>query len=554
MTSALAIDQRGESKGTVRIGWKSLAPWAFGYVLLPIVLFALLWLRPAVGIFVAFAVVVAGVLAVCPAFLDRISWLGSQARWRGIKLPTPFADAGDGDDRYLHVSWKVLLALTVVAVAWCFFGGQGSMWAQSADWTVRNAVFQDLILRPWPVYYDEGTTALVYYVNHWLVPASLARAVFLVSGSTSLALGLGNLLLLAWTSAGVLLVELLVLVVLKAARITAIVFAVALLVLFSGMDALGLFARLLFAPDPSLAVWDQSNWSFMHIEWWAGKGAYQFSSNTTLLFWVFNQTVIPWLCTCMLLLSRSLPSAALLVVACFASGPFAGVGLAVIVLVLVGASLFKSRREGAGGAWVRNMLSPINILAVVPAVVYAAYYLCNQSVGTSSERLALFGPLPGVGAATLVLFLVLEAGIYAVIVGTAFWREPLFWAVVLTLLVAPFVHIGSTYEFCCRATIPALFCLMLMCGAFLMRRAPNSRPHSAGSRFATWALAACLVIGAITPAVEFARGAFAVLDKGVEGAVQPASDLGGSSVQDGQSNNFKAFVRPDIFYFKLLAG
>lgn len=551
MTSISTIGQSGESKGLVRIGWKSLAPWAFGYVLLPVVVFSLLWLRPAVGIFVACAVVAAGVLAVCPAFLDRVPWLGSQARWRGVKLPSPFASPDEPDGHSMRLGWKVLLALAVVAVAWCFFGGQGSMWAQSTDWTARNAIYQDLILRPWPVYYNDGATALVYYINHWMVPAALARAAFIATGSASVALGLGNVFLLAWTSVGVFLVELLVIVLLKAAKVKAIVFAVALLVLFSGMDALGIAARALVGnPEPGIAALET-----MHLEWWAGMGAYQFSSNTTLLFWVFNQTVIPWICTCMLLLSRNVSSVALIVVACAASGPYAGVGLAAIGLVLVAAFFVKERCQGDSlSIWMRNLVSPVNVLAIVPAVVYAAYYLCNQSISTSGSRLGMFGPLSEVSIAVLVLFLVLEVGVYLAIVGIGFWREPLFWAVALLLVFAPFIHMGSPYEFCCRATIPALFCLMLMCGAFLMNQASSGCVHPAGSRIATWALTACLAVGAITPLVEFSRGAIAVFDKGIAGAVLPAIDLEGAPVDEGKANNFKTVVHPEVLYFRLFAG
>lgn len=557
MTSISTIGQSGESKGLVRISWKSLAPWAFGYVLLPVVVFSLLWLRPAVGILVACAVVAAGVLAVCPAFLERVPWLGSQARWRGAKLPSPFVASDETDGHSLRLSWKVLLALAAVAVAWCFFGGQGSMWAQSTDWTVRNAVFQDLILRSWPVYYNDGATALVYYINHWMVPAALARAAFIVTGSASVALGLGNALLLAWTSAGVFLVELLVIVLLRATKVKAIVFAVALLVLFSGMDALGIAARALAGiPLSSLLPLNPSDDSlYLHVEWWAGLGAYQLSSNTTLLFWVFNQTVIPWICTCMLLLSRNVSSVALIVVACLASGPYAGVGLAVIGFVLVVASLVKGHRCGGSfSTWAYNLVSPVNVLATVPAVVYAAYYLCNQSINTSGSRLNVLGPLPEVSIAVLVLFLVVEVGVYLAIVGIGFWREPLFWAVALLLLVAPFIHMGSPYEFCCRATIPALFCLMLMCGAFLMNQASSGSAHPVASRMAALALAACLAVGAITPLTEFARGTVAVADKGIAGAVQPASDLENAPVEEGRANNFKTIVHPEALYFRLFAG
>ena len=557
MTSISTIGQSGESKGLVRIGWKSLAPWAFGYVLLPVVVFSLLWLRPAVGILVACVVIAAGVLAVCPAFLDRVPWLGSQAHWRGAKLPSPFAASNELDGRSLQLSWKVLLVLAAVAVAWCFFGGQGGMWAQSTDWTVRNAVFQDLILRPWPVYYNDGATALVYYINHWMVPAALARAAFIATGSAAMALGLGNALLLAWTSAGVFLVELLVIVLLRATKVKAIVFAVALLVLFSGMDALGMAVRALAGSQmPSPLPLDPYDGSlYLHLEWWAGLGAYQFSSNTTLLFWVFKQTVIPCICTCMLLLSRNVSSVVLIVVACLASGPYAGVGLAVIGFALAVASLVKECRHGDSlSAWACSLVSPVNVLAVVPAVVYAAYFLCNQSIKTSESRLSAFGPLPEVSIAVLILFLVLEVGVYLAIVGIDFWREPLFWAVALLLLLAPLVHVGSPYEFCCRATIPALFCLMLMCGVFLMNRASSGSAHSAASRIAAWVLAACLAVGAITPLTEFARGTVAVFDKGIAGAVQPASDLENAPVEEGQANNFKTVVDRDVLYFRMLSG
>ena len=158
----------------------------------------------------------------------------------------------------------------------------------------------------------------------------------------------------------------------------------------------------MFSSDPAGGM------IYLHLEWWARPGTYQFSSNTTLLFWVFNQTVIPWLCTCMLLLSRSLASSALIVVACLAAGPYAGVGLAVIALVLAIAALAQ-KPSGGFRAWVRSFASPVNVIALLPAVVYASYFLCNQSVATSESRLTMIGLLPDVGIGAFALFLVLDA-------------------------------------------------------------------------------------------------------------------------------------------------
>lgn len=59
------------------VDWRRLAPFVLVYILLPIVLFAALWLCPVVGIPVALLAVVAGILAVRLSFLDRFSWFSS---------------------------------------------------------------------------------------------------------------------------------------------------------------------------------------------------------------------------------------------------------------------------------------------------------------------------------------------------------------------------------------------------------------------------------------------------------------------------------------------
>ena len=53
------------------------------------------------------------------------------------------------------------------------------------------------------------------------------------------------------------------------------------LIFFSGMDILG---ALYSSRLPDLLAYDA-----MHLEWWTND--FQFSSLTTCLFWVFNQTV-----------------------------------------------------------------------------------------------------------------------------------------------------------------------------------------------------------------------------------------------------------------------
>ena len=91
------------------------------------------------------------------------------------------------------------------------------------------------------------------------------------------------MLLWLWTSCGLSIVMLLLFRNLEARGPKQRLAAVLLLVLFSGMDVLGaIFNHNLGALlRPSVG-----HPSGPHLEWWAGS--YQFSSNTTLLFWVFN--------------------------------------------------------------------------------------------------------------------------------------------------------------------------------------------------------------------------------------------------------------------------
>ena len=60
--------------------------------------------------------------------------------------------------------------------------------------------------------------------------------------------------------------------------------ALFLLILFSGLDIIGL-PNYLF--------------SFKELEWW--NGLFQYSSNTTSIYWTFNQTIPLWLIMSLLL-------------------------------------------------------------------------------------------------------------------------------------------------------------------------------------------------------------------------------------------------------------
>lgn len=124
----------------------------------------------------------------------------------------------DGEKTNVVISVKMLIIIGVIAFLWCVFAGQGGFIHQSNDHAIRNAIFRDLIKKPWPVVY-EGDMLLSYYIAHWMPPALLAKLVYAVTGSVAAGYAAGNIFLLIWSSIGVYLALLLVVILTGSKRI-----------------------------------------------------------------------------------------------------------------------------------------------------------------------------------------------------------------------------------------------------------------------------------------------------------------------------------------------
>jgi len=158
--------------------------------------------------------------------------------------------------------------------------GIGGYGYQDTDWLKHNAILKDLIERPWPVVYRLGGQAapLVYYIAYYLPAALLGKL-----GGWLLA----NQVLLVWSWIGLVLAMLWFITLNRRAAFTVIL----LFVIFSGLDVIGeVFVRSIVAPIRpevrAILSWD-------HIEQWSI--GWQYSSNTTLLFWVPHQALAGWI-------------------------------------------------------------------------------------------------------------------------------------------------------------------------------------------------------------------------------------------------------------------
>lgn len=126
---------------------------------------ALLWLALPTLLFLAFWLRVWLAIILCSALVAAVAVRLSEG---AVNFHTSGFRPVRRDSRYYTVFFILLLLLLL--------SGIGALTAQIAgDHVYRNAVFYDLVRRPWPVVYpdgDEGPVTLCYYFGFWL-PAAL---------------------------------------------------------------------------------------------------------------------------------------------------------------------------------------------------------------------------------------------------------------------------------------------------------------------------------------------------------------------------------------------
>jgi hypothetical protein len=373
---------------------------------------------------------------------------------------------------------------------------------------------------------------LVYYVGYWL-PSALVGKAFGWSAA--------NFFLFLWTWSGILLTVL----HLNLKLGTSLLKTALLLIAFSGMDALG---AILFPGDyPTL--WPP----VQHLEIWAGN--LQYSSFTTQLFWVFNQSVPAWLCIALLLTRPPRDTALFAWSLCFFFAPLASIGLLPYVLV----EWFEQTQFN-----IKTFLQGIRFdLLLAGALIGLTSWLFFASNAAAQAR-----GFQSLDLKDVLVFFLLEGGILWLLLAPRLWRDPRWALTGLLLLLMPFVQLGSGRDFVMRASIAPLFYLMAWSGETIFQ--------ITGTRYYRIACATLLVIGALTPLYEIDRSVYRtfeyyfLLDESqraqpvaepvthLEPGVAPEDEHPGALVadqirtlafmDDQLSRNFIANVRQSLYY------
>ncbi len=434
------------------------------YLTLPFLLFLFGWVRLTIAI---------------PLALIILSTL-----WQLLKQPFPIHNSLFTKNWSLPTVYWLLLT-----VLWLLLSGIGGYAFQNWDHNWRNVVLRDLMNFDWPVTYAQPESGpvkmLVYYVGFWLPSALIAKFTNWQ---------VANFALFIWSLLGVLLVT----HQLASALKTSTLKATALLILFSGLDALGV---LLFPNDyPTLLP------PITHLETWAGN--IQYSSFTTQLFWVFNQAIPAWLCIAMIvtlsdsegslpLSKETLRSAQndkraqlfLLWSLCFFFAPLASLGLLPYVLIeLIKSTDFKSPLKN---------LNPTIILSALIILLLSSFFFTSNTAAQSRGFQSL--PLD-----KFLAFFLLEGGLLWLILVPSKYKDPRWIVTGILLALIPFIHLGSDRDFVMRASIAPLFYLMLLTGETIFNK---STP-----RLLLITVYCLLLLGSLTPIYEMNRSIYRTYD------------------------------------------
>ena len=496
-------------------------------VALPVLTFLLGYLRPVVAV---------------PGALVFLA-----ACWFALKSRT----VEPGRDRSVTFTPWGLGLLVAVILLWGWLGGLNGFFYQSSDWGVRNAIYRDLIGHSWPVVYPQKMTSLTYYIGHWLVPAALSKPVYALFGETA-GWVVARILLWLWTSFALVLIALDLMVYTNADKPWKKVLCLVVFIGFSGMDAVG--------------AWVTDRWrevtaaDVLHFEWW--RKDYQFSSVTTCLYWVFNQAVIPWLIVMNVLFEADPRCYMFWGMCCFLCGPFPFVGLVILMAVKAGAFLVRKSRAGERREALRTLFSPGNVLlllTVFPAL--ATFFLSNNAaagglVSGITNRPAGVSFLYALQDSVRIYlrkFLhlyVLDVGVYLWLVFKRRSRDPLFYAVALSLFILPFFRLGHSLDFAARSTIPGVFVLMVYVLEEGMYDLERWRGFPLGDKCRGVCLLVVFLLGLMTPGMEIYRGIYNVSQAGT---VLLEDDTVHTLDDKPVTENFETTMYADSVFYKYLA-
>lgn len=412
---------------------KEVAHWlttlALIYLSLPVFSFLFYWLNPGAAVF--FSAILFSAIG--------LIWKARPTQYR-----IPFF-------HFVKIIFQSNSVVFLIFLIWLSLSGTGGIGFQNSDYAASNALLKDLIDNPWPLHLREKVP-IVYYFFYYLPAAHIGKW---------LGWEAANLFIFAWSFLGMATIWSVLSLALRLENLglSRQCLASAIFIFFGGWDLLGALTT--------------NNSQYLepgaHIEWWAGIG--QFSSHTTLLFWVPQHVIAPWLATSFLLLAilRNIERTAVPTIAAlsFLWSPIASLGLLPFLIIL---AIF----DGKENKW--TSMSKVSSILIAPilATLGVLYYSSNAFRFPSEWQLShpgfkssyfLLIFLECIPLSIPFLFQHLKQKIFLTKLSLppplklTIKEKVLGWTSLASLLVFPLYKMGIMNDLCMRASIPPLLVL-----------------------------------------------------------------------------------------------
>ncbi|MBF0300236.1 MAG: hypothetical protein HQK51_16055 [Oligoflexia bacterium] len=396
----------------------------------------------------------------------------------------------------------------ILAFIWLYLSGSGGFSFQNSDYIKHNFVLNDLIYLDWPPKYfgeiAKQNYSMIYSIAYYL-PASIIGKLYDIYTA--------QFFLFIWSYIGVVLIFLWLHKLLQ----RNFIFIPLIFIIFSGLDVVGDFVK---HENINRFLLSQ------HIEWWATL--WQYSSNTTLLFWVPQHSIPSQLITALILnsiISRSLLSFSItpfLISLSLLWSPWISFGILPFFAYEFFQKVFQKNSKT-----LMNKLSIFfnfeNIFtSTTITLLIALYYSSNTSKGQGSFMFNIIN-----NPTTFydyIKFISLEYLIYILIFLLSYIsiyiyyrrqhhqyqqlhqleeykneKQSLLIIIIATITLAfiPFYHLGIFNDFCMRTSIPALFILSV----FIIRSLLHRHNHFLIKSI----LLVTIIIGSFAPYIEIRK-------------------------------------------------
>ena len=492
---------------TIKFNIDKLKNYGILYLSLPLFLFCVLWLKLYIAL---------------PILLIFIYIIIRLLRRKGTAA-----------DNILELNFPAIILIILAVLFWCYTSGIGGGFYQSWDQHFKNAAFRDLINFKWPVIYERYNIGLVYYFGIWIVPALMGKLVIFLGFSKNVAWIFANIFLYLWCTLGLLLSMLLLCSYCKCHKFLKVLMLLGVFMAFSSPDIIGHFIVN--------GIYFTGN-----IEWWSVDFALR--SNTTSIFWAYNQAIPLWLAGSLFLEAGKEKYIPLVLVLTLFYSPFCAIGLVPFYFYFILMYIKKKVSENNKKDIVSYFINIENVFAylVILPILYL-FYTSNTSVGSGLRLIWQQFDMSFMSTVFIeyVLFICIEVLTLFFCLLIIDRHNVYIYISCISILLLSMMIIGEGTEVAFRisATMPAVF--------FLSVVSIKELSEIKKINYKAYILGALILIGAITPLMEYARAANAIRQNRSLAVVADSIRTYNSRFAD---HNFAADNIDEKFFYKYMAN